>query len=158
MNIYDIIVEDNKGNDVSLNEYRNKVLLIVNTATSCGLTPQYNELQNLYEKYNSQGFEVLDFPCSQFANQTKGSDSDINTFCTLNYNTTFKRFKKITVNGANESVLFTFLKSKNKGILSSKIKWNFTKFLVDKNGNVVARYSPQVKPSKIEKDIKDLLE
>ncbi len=157
MNIYDFKVVDNINNIVELSEYKDKVLLIVNTATGCGLTPQYKELQELYEKYKDRGLEILDFPSNQFLQQAKGSDSEINSFCTLNYNTTFKRFKKIDVNGDNEDKLYTFLKSKQKGFLNSKIKWNFTKFLVDKQGNVVKRFSPTAKPLNLEEYIVKLL-
>ncbi len=157
MNIYDIVVKNNKNADVSLEMFKDKVMLIVNTATSCGFTPQYDELQDLYEKYGDKGLEILDFPCNQFAKQAKGTDEAIDAFCSLTYNTTFHRFKKIDVNGKNESKLYTFLKSKKGGLFNSNIKWNFTKFLVDKNGNIIARYSPQIKPSKIENDILKLL-
>lgn len=179
MNIYDINVENIKGEDISLSEYKGKILLIVNTATGCGFTPQYDALEGLYEKYKDQGFEVLDFPCNQFGNQAPGSDTEIHEFCTLKYNTTFSRFKKIDVNGINESKLYTYLKEKMptedvKGIKNKMamkaiskiskttktdgdIKWNFTKFLVDRNGNVIKRYAPVIEPEEIEKDIKDLL-
>ncbi len=157
MNLYDIDVIDNKGTTVSLSEYKGKVLLIVNTATGCGLTPQYTGLQNLYDSFKDNNFEILDFPCNQFANQAKGSDKEIDGFCSLNYSTTFKRFKKIDVNGEKESKLFTFLKSEKGGIFNKKIKWNFTKFLVDKDGNVIARFAPTVKPEKIADKIKELL-
>lgn len=140
-----------------MEEFRGKVLLIVNTATGCGFTPQYDGLQHLYDKYNDKGFEILDFPSNQFANQAPGTDEEINSFCTINFGTTFPRFAKTDVNGQNESPLYTFLKNAKGGILGSNIKWNFTKFLVDKGGNVVRRYGPTEKPEKIEKDIKELL-
>lgn len=158
MNIYDISVKGTKGNEVPLSEYRGKVLLIVNTATGCGFTPQYKGLQTLYDKYSSQGFEVLDFPCNQFANQAPGSIDEINSFCAINYGTTFPRFAKIDVNGENEAPLFTYLKAQKGGKLGSKIKWNFTKFLVDREGLVVKRYAPTDKPEKLEKDILKLLQ
>ncbi len=157
MNIYDITVKNSKNEEVSLEEYKGKVLLIVNTATGCGFTPQYEGLQNLYNQYNEQGFEILDFPCNQFGNQAPGNDAEINSFCSLNYGTTFPRFAKIDVNGSNESTLYTFLKQAKGGVLGSNIKWNFTKFLVDRNGNIVERYGSIDKPEKIEKDIKKLL-
>ncbi len=157
MNIYDFIVKDIKGQDVSLSEYKGKVLLIVNTATACGLTPQYTGLQKLYESYKEKGFEILDFPCNQFANQARGTDEEINSFCTLNYETTFPRFKKIDVNGKKADPLYKYLKSQKGGFLSSKIKWNFAKFLVDRNGKVVKRFSPMDKPESIAKDIEGLL-
>lgn len=157
MTIYDFEVTTNKGEVVSMNQYKGKVLLIVNTATGCGFTPQYKGLEDLYLKYKEQGLEILDFPCNQFAGQAPGSDEEIHQFCTLRYNTTFPRFKKIEVNGEHEDPLYTFLKSKQKGKMGSKIKWNFTKFLVDKEGNVVKRFAPTDKPEKIEKDIAALL-
>ena len=156
--IYDITVKDRKGEDVSLGDYKGKVLLIVNTATGCGFTPQYEGLEKLYKEYNNKGFEILDFPCNQFGNQAPGSAEEIHEFCTLKYNTTFPQFAKIEVNGENESPLYTFLKSKKKGMLGNNIKWNFTKFLVDKEGNVVARYASTTSPETIEKDIMKLLQ
>lgn len=164
--IYDFNVKDRKGNDVSLAQYKGKVMLIVNTATACGFTPQYSELEALYEAYGDKGLEILDFPCNQFGAQAPGTDEEIHTFCTLNFNTQFARFKKIEVNGENEEPLYTFLKAK-KGfagfdpahpltqILDNMfsqadpdyakkpdVKWNFTKFLVDQQGNVVERFEP----------------
>ena len=152
-NLYDIVVTNNKGNAVKLEEYKGKVLLIVNTATGCGFTPQYEGLETLYKEFNEKGFEILDFPCNQFLNQAPGTDEEIHEFCTLKYNTTFPRFKKIDVNGKEESELYTFLKSQKKG----RIKWNFTKFLVDREGNVVDRYGPMTKPENIKEDIEKLL-
>lgn len=164
--IYDFTVKDNKNNDVQLAQYKGKVLLIVNTATACGFTPQYNDLDSLYDMYSAKGFEILDFPCNQFGAQAPGTDEEIQEFCTLRYNTKFPRFKKADVNGENEMPLYTFLKSKHgfagfdpqhpltkilhdmfskaDADYESKpdIKWNFTKFLVDKEGNVVARFEP----------------
>ena len=179
MSIYDIKVKDSKGEDVSLEKFKGKVMLIVNTATGCGFTPQYTGLEKLYEKYNEKGFEVLDFPCNQFGNQAPGSDEEIHEFCTLKYNTKFEQFKRVDVNGENESELFKFLKEQKgfEGIPglegkmltpvlkkmdpdyknNNNIKWNFTKFLVDKEGNVVERYEPTIKPEKIEEDIIKLL-
>lgn len=156
--IYDIIVKNNKGDDISLEKYRGKVLLIVNTATECGFTPQYDALQNLYERYKDRGFEILDFPCNQFGGQAPGSNQEIANFCTSNFGTTFDRFAKIDVNGENEAELYKFLKNAQGGIFGDKIKWNFTKFLVDKNGNVVNRYASQKKPENIAKDIEKLLD
>jgi len=179
MSIYDITVKNSKGEDVSLSEFKGKVLLVVNTATGCGFTPQYKGLENLYEKYHGEGFEVLDFPCNQFGNQAPGSDDEIHEFCTLKYKTQFDQFKKIDVNGENESPLYTYLKSQKgfegfPGIQGKvlipvakamdpdyknnpNIKWNFTKFLVDKEGNVIERFEPTVTPEKIEEKIKELL-
>lgn len=157
MDIYDFNVVNNKGEEVSLSQYKGKVLLIVNTATGCGFTPQYKGLEDLYKKYNGEGLEILDFPCNQFGHQAPGTDEEINSFCTLNYDTTFPRFRKIDVNGENASPLYQWLKKEKGGVFGSAIKWNFTKFLIDRNGNVVERYAPTTPPSKIEAKIKELL-
>lgn len=157
MSLYDYIVRDNKGNDVSMNEYQGKVLLIVNTATGCGYTPQYAGLQTLYEKYNDKSFEVLDFPCNQFAGQAPGTADEIQSFCTAHYGTTFPRFAKVKVNGKDAEPLYTFLKHQKGGTLGDGIKWNFTKFLVDRSGNVIKRYAPSDTPERIEKDLEALL-
>lgn len=157
MSIYDFKVENNLGKEISLSEYKGKVLLIVNTATGCGFTPQYKGLEELYEKYRDQGFVVLDFPCNQFGHQAPGTDQEINSFCTLKYDTSFPRFKKIEVNGSNASPLYKWLKKEKGGIFGSAIKWNFTKFLINRDGKVVARYAPTTTPLKIEKEIKKLL-
>ncbi len=157
MNIYDYSVKNKTGEQVSMNNYKDKVLLIINSATGCGFTPQYTALQSLYDKYKDHGFEVLDFPCNQFGNQAPGSDTEITSFCSLNYNVSFPQFSKIDVNGKDEEPLFTYLKSEKGGILGSKIKWNFTKFLVDKQGNVIERFAPTTKPEDIEAKIKSLL-
>lgn len=157
MNLYDLHVKDAKGNDMSLSEYNGKVLLIVNTATGCGLTPQYSGLQDLYNKYKDKGLEILDFPCNQFANQAPGTNEEIGAFCTGRFGITFRQFDKVDVNGENESPLFSWLKSQKGGVGGSNIKWNFTKFLVDKKGEVVARYAPTTNPKAIEKDVAKLL-
>ncbi len=157
MSIYDLTVKDAEGLDVSLNDYKGKVLMIVNTATGCGFTPQYDGLQDLYEKYKDMGFEILDFPCNQFGNQAPGTNDEIGDFCQSRYGITFKQFAKIDVNGENEDPLFTYLKSQKTGIMGSKIKWNFTKFIVDRNGNAVERFAPTITPEKIDKTIKELL-
>lgn len=125
----------------------------MNTATACGFTPQYEGLQTLYEKYNSKGFEILDFPCNQFGHQAPGTEAEIVDFCHLRYHITFKQFSKIEVNGKNEHPLYTWLKTRQGGRLGKAIKWNFTKFLVDRNGNVVERFAPVVTPEKIEEKI-----
>ena len=180
-NVYDFTVKDRKGNDVSLDEYKGKVLLIVNTATRCGFTPQYEELEALYKAYKDRGLEILDFPCNQFGQQAPGTEDEIHEFCQLNYGTEFPQFRKIEVNGANESPLFTYLKAqkgfagfdlnhKIGGLLhdmmlkadpeyASKpdIKWNFTKFLVNQQGEVIARYEPTHDIKLIEADIQALL-
>jgi len=156
MSLYQIRVEDIDNNVITLDQYKGKVLLIVNTATTCFFTPQYDGLQMLYDKYKDQGFEILDFPSNQFKD-AKDSINEINEFCVKKYNTDFKRFTKVIVNGPDESILYTYLKRHQKGILNRKIKWNFTKFLVDQNGRVIKRYAPLVKPEKISKDIEKLL-
>lgn len=157
MNIYDIKVKDSKLNEVSMEEYKGKVLLIVNTATGCGFTYQYEGLEELYKKYKDKGFEVLDFPCNQFLGQAPGSNEEIENFCKAKYDVSFKMFNKIEVNGKNEDELFKFLKNSKKGMLLKDIKWNFTKFLVNKNGEVIQRYAPTIKPEEIEEDIVKLL-
>lgn len=157
MSIYDYEMKDASGKMVSLSEYKGKVLLIVNTATGCGFTPQYTGLQKLYDTYKDNGFEILDFPCNQFAGQAPGTDQEIVEFCVGRFGVTFKQFSKINVNGKEESPLYTYLKDQKKGIFGKKIKWNFTKFLVDREGNVVERYAPTTKPEEIEDKIKELL-
>ena len=157
MTIYDFKVKDIKGEEVSLKEFEGKILLIVNTATGCGFTPQYEGLEKLYKDYKNEGLEILDFPCNQFGNQAPGTNEEIVSFCTLKYAVSFRQFSKIEVNGENEEPLYTYLKSQKGGIFGKNIKWNFTKFLVDQNGNVIKRYGSTVTPEKIEKDIKNLL-
>ncbi|MBQ8518191.1 MAG: glutathione peroxidase [Agathobacter sp.] len=157
MALYDLIVKDAEGNDVSMKDYEGKVLLIVNTATGCGFTPQYEGLQDLYEKYQAQGLEILDFPCNQFGNQAPGTEEEIEDFCQSRYGVTFKMFKKVEVNGENEAPIFTYLKSQKGGMMGSKIKWNFTKFLVDRNGNVVERFAPTTTPEQIDAAVAKLL-
>ena len=157
MGLYDITVLDRSEKAVSLKAYEGKVLLILNTATHCGFTKQYTGLEALYKKYRDKGFEILDFPCNQFAGQAPGTNEEIHTFCTLNYGTTFPRFAKLNVNGKNASPLFVYLKGKLKGPLGKRIQWNFTKFLIDREGNVVKRFEPAVEPEEMEADIKALL-
>ena len=157
MNIYDFKMKDAEGQEVSLSDYQGKVLLVVNTATGCGFTPQYEGLQDLYDKYQAKGLEILDFPCNQFGGQAPGTEEEIVDFCQSRYGVTFKQFAKIEVNGDNEAPLYTFLKSKKGGVMGSKIKWNFTKFLVDRHGNVVERFSPMDTPEKMESSIVNLL-
>ena len=157
MTIYDYTVKDAEGNDVSMKDYEGKVLLIVNTATGCGFTPQYEGLQDLYEKYQEQGLEVLDFPCNQFANQAPGTEEEIVDFCQSRYGITFKMFKKVEVNGETAEPLFKHLRKQKSGMMGDKIKWNFTKFLVDRNGNVVGRFSPTTTPEQIDTEVAKLL-
>ena len=154
MSVYDFTVTDNKGKSVSLKEYEGKVLLIVNTATRCGLTPQYEGLEALYEKYRDQGFEILDFPCNQFAFQAPGNAEKIDSFCKLNYGTEFPRFAKIKVNGSDADPLYVYLKEQKPG----RIGWNFAKFLIDRKGNVVERFSPTDKPNTLEAAIEARLQ
>lgn len=157
MHIYDYTVKDAEGNNVDLVDYKGKVLLIVNTATGCGFTPQYEGLQDLYEKYQEQGLEILDFPCNQFGNQAPGTEEEIEDFCQSRYGVTFKMFKKVEVNGENEEPLFTYLKSQKSGLVGKNIKWNFTKFLVDREGNVLERFAPTTTPEQIDAAIATLL-
>ncbi|MGL1958350.1 MAG: glutathione peroxidase [Colwellia sp.] len=158
-NIFQFSVQNNLDEAVKLSRYKGKVTLIVNTASACGLTPQYEGLQILYEKHQSQGLEILAFPCNQFKQQESGSNTEIKKFCDLNFRIKFPLFSKIEVNGENTHPLFEFLKTQAPGILGSKsIKWNFTKFLVNKEGKVIKRYAPTTKPQAIEADIEKLLQ
>ncbi len=157
MALYDITVMDASDQPTTLDEYKGKVLLIINTAIKCGFTPQYEGLQTLYEKYHDQGFEILDFPCNQFALQAPGTIAQIHDFCTLNYGIKFPQFAKVKVNGKDAAPLYKFLKEQQPGEGSGRIKWNFTKFLVDRDGNVVKRFEPSAKPESLEDDIKALL-
>ena len=155
--LYDFTVSNQADQPVSLKDYKGKVVLIVNTATGCGLTPQYQGLQELYDKYKDQGFEILDFPCNQFMGQAPGSAEEINTFCTLNYQTTFPRFAKIKVNGKEAEPLFDWLKKEKSGPLGARIEWNFAKFLINREGKVVERFSSKTDPLKLEEAINTLL-
>lgn len=156
-NLYDFTVKAQDGSDSPLSQYAGKVVLVVNTATGCGLTPQYEGLQKLYDTYKDQGFVILDFPCNQFAGQAPGSAEEINTFCSLNYQTTFPRFAKIKVNGKEAEPLYDWLKSEKSGLLGKRIEWNFAKFLIDREGNVVQRFSSKSEPEKMVADIEALL-
>ncbi len=179
MSIYDYKVKNRKNEEIKLSTFKEKVLIIVNTATGCGFTPQYEGLEKLYQEYHEKGLEILDFPCNQFGNQAPGTDDEIHEFCALKYNTSFDQYAKIDVNGENELPLYTYLKNeikedtitgmKNKLAMKTiekmskttkkdgDIKWNFTKFLVDRKGNVVGRYSPTYKPEDMQKEINLLL-
>ena len=178
--IYDYSVPDTKGNEVALSDYKGKVMMIVNTATGCGFTPQYKEIEDMFDKYHDKGLEIIDIPCNQFGNQTPGSDEEIHEFCTLHYNTRFPQMKKSDVNGENELPLYTYLKSQKgfegfdehelKPLLEKMfsetdpdwakkpdIKWNFTKFIIDREGNVAARFEPTADMAKVEACVKALL-
>lgn len=179
MNIYDFMVKAQDGTEVSISEYRGKVLLIVNTATGCGFTPHYEDLQALYDECHDKGLEILDFPCNQFGNQAPGSDEEINSFCTLKYSTTFPRFAKIDVIGENATPLYRWLSENTtfegfkgamgivmKGIAkkmdkdyknNGNVKWNFTKFLIDREGNIVGRYEPTVPMKDVAEAVKRML-
>jgi len=151
--IYDYTITTGKGETLNLADYKGKVIMVVNTATGCGFTPQFEGLQDLYEKYQNQGLEILDFPCNQFGNQAPGSDEEITDFCDSRYGITFTQFAKIDVNGEHEAPLFTYLKSQKGGLMGCDVKWNFTKFLVDRNGTVVGRFAPTKTPEALEKEI-----
>ena len=158
MSIYDFNVKTIDGEEVSMSKYKGKVLLIVNVASKCGFTSQYEGLEKLFEKYKNEDFMILGFPSNQFANQEPESNEKIKEFCSLTYDVKFDMFAKVDVNGQNEAPIYKFLKSNQKGILGSEnIKWNFTKFLVDKNGNIVDRFASTTSPESIEKDIIKLL-
>lgn len=180
MNIYDFKVKSREGKDVPLGDFKGKVLLIVNTATGCGFTPQYEGLEMLYKKYHDKGLEILDFPCNQFGHQAPGTDAEIHEFCTAKYDTSFDQFKKVEVNGDKAEPLFAWLKEqmpneevrglKNKAAMAAVskiskvagdkgfIRWNFTKFLIDRDGKVVGRFAPTTKPEEFEDKIKQLIE
>ena len=157
-NVYDYKCQLNDGSEKLIGDYKDEVLLIVNTASQCGFTKQYKGLEDLYQSYGSKGFKVLGFPCNQFGQQEPEGDDKIAQFCELNFGVTFPLFKKIDVNGENASPLFEYLKGEAKGIIGTKsIKWNFTKFLINREGKVLKRFSPTDKPESIKKDIEALL-
>ncbi len=157
MSIYDFTVNDWQGQPVHLKAYSGRVLLIINSATACGFTPQYQALQQLYEDYKDKGFEILDFPSNQFGAQAPGTGEEIHTFCALHYATTFPQFEKVEVNGQNASPLFAYLKKELPGTLGREIKWNFTKFLIGRDGTPLARFAPTTKPEDIREDIEKAL-
>ena len=154
-NIYSFKVKDDKGTEVSLEQYKGKVLLIVNTATRCGFTPQYKDLEAIYEKYNEQGFEVLDFPCNQFGGQAPGTIAEIKEFCSTNYNVKFTQFDKIEVNGENEHPLYTYLKANSEN--KNNIRWNFTKFLISADGKILKRFESGDKMTDVEAAVAEAL-
>jgi glutathione peroxidase len=155
--LHDLTATRNDGTEQPLSDYRGKVLLVVNTASQCGFTPQYQGLQALYQRHRAEGLEILGFPCDQFGHQEPGDDAEIATFCQRNYGVSFPLFKKIEVNGAGTHPVFAYLKKSAPGLLGDSIKWNFTKFLVDREGRVVDRFAPATPPEKIEADIEKLL-
>lgn len=157
MDLYDITIKDAAGRDVSMAAFKGKVLLIVNTATACGFTPQYGGLQKLYEQYHERGLEILDFPCNQFGQQAPGSQEEIASFCQGRFGITFPQFQKIDVNGEHEAPLYSYLKSQQGGLFGAEIKWNFTKFLIDREGHIVARWGSPKKPKNIAPEIEKLL-
>lgn len=157
MSIYEIEVKDIDGKTIRLDKYKDRVILIVNVASKCGYTGQYAGLQELHEKYADKGLSVLGFPCNQFLSQEPGTEEEIKNFCMSSFGVTFDMFSKIDVNGDNTHPLYAYLKEEAGGFVVDAIKWNFTKFLVDKDGKVIKRYAPSVKPSEIEEDIKGLL-
>lgn len=157
-NVHQYKITDASGNEVDLSQYRGKVLLIVNTASKCGFTPQYEELEQLHQKYHDKGLVILAFPCNQFGGQEPGSNSDIQQFCQINYGLSFPVMAKLQVNGPDASPLFEHLKDSARGLMKTRaIKWNFTKFLVNKDGDVVKRYAPRTKPTAIAGAIEELL-
>lgn len=157
MSFYNFSAKDINGKEVSMEDYKGKVVIIVNTASKCGFTPQFEGLENLYKKYKDEGLVILGFPCNQFGNQDPGEDGEIKTFCELNYGVTFPMFSKVEVNGEDAHPIYKWLKEEKGGLLGEDIKWNFSKFILDRNGNVVKRYGSNKKPENMEKDIEELL-
>lgn len=157
MKIYDFQVKTMSGAEISLSDYAEKVILVVNTASRCGFTGQFSQLESLYQQYKDDNFIILGFPCNQFLSQEPGTNEEILSFCQINYGVTFPIFAKIDVNGKNEEPLFTYLKSKQKGVLGKNIKWNFTKFLINKEGRVIARFPPKQEPNTLNAEIESLL-
>lgn len=153
MTVYDFVVDTMSGEEKPLSDYQGNVLLIVNTASECGFTPQFEGLQTLYDTYHDQGFEILGFPCNQFGKQDPGTNEDIASFCQMNYGVTFPMFAKIDVNGDHAHPLYKYLTEETSGVLNDQIKWNFTKFLINRDGQVINRFAPQTKPSKLASDI-----
>lgn len=157
-NIYSFEASTIQGKNISLDLYKGKTIIVVNTASKCGLTPQYEGLEKLYQEYKDQGLVILGFPCNQFGNQEQGTEADIEEFCEINYGVSFPMFAKVEVNGKDAHPLFKYLKKElSGGLLGSRIKWNFTKFLIDKNGDPIKRYAPTVAPEKMEEDILKIL-
>lgn len=157
MSFYDYSAKNIDGKEVLMSDYKGKVLIVVNTASKCGFTPQLKDLEELYKEYKGLGVEILGFPCNQFLNQEPGDNEEVKNFCHINYGVTFNMFEKTEVNGSNAHPIYKYLKRQEKGLLTKDIKWNFTKFLIDKEGNVIKRYSPTTSPLKIKSDIEKLL-
>ena len=155
--IYDFKAIRNNGSELDFADYKGKVLMVVNTASKCGFTPQYKGLEALYQKYKDQGLVILGFPCDQFAHQEPGDDAQIAQFCEINFGVTFPLMKKIDVNGDNAAPVFKFLKSKTRGLLGSSVKWNFTKFLISRDGSRIERFAPVTTPESLDKKIADWL-
>lgn len=154
---YNFTAKSLQGEDISMETYKRKTVLVVNTASKCGLTPQYKGLEELYKKYKDKGLVILGFPCNQFANQEPGDEKSISEGCLINYGVTFPMFSKIDVNGKNAHPIYKYLKSELKGLFGNKIKWNFTKFIIDKEGNPIKRFGPTTKPEKIDKYLQNIL-
>ena len=157
MSFFDYSARKINGREVKMETYRGKIVIVVNTASKCGFTPQLAELEELYKRYKDQGLAILGFPCNQFANQDPASNQEIQNFCQVNYGVSFELFEKVDVNGPETSPLYQFLKEEAKGAFGGKIKWNFTKFLIDRKGTVIRRYAPATSPLKMEEDIRTLL-
>ena len=157
MSFYEYSAKNIDGKEINMSDYKWNVILVVNTASKCGFTPQLKDLEELYKEYKDSGVEILGFPCNQFLNQEPGENKEVKNFCQINYGVTFNMFEKIDVNGSNTHPIYKYLKEQEKGLLTKDIKWNFTKFLIDKEGNVIKRYSPTTSPLKIKTDIEKLL-
>ncbi|EEH97855.1 MULTISPECIES: glutathione peroxidase [Clostridium] len=157
MSFYEYSAKNIDGKEINMSDYKGNVILVVNTASKCGFTPQLKDLEELYKEYKDSGVEILGFPCNQFLNQEPGENKEVKNFCQINYGVTFNMFEKIDVNGSNTHPIYKYLKEQEKGLLTKDIKWNFTKFLIDKEGNVIKRYSPTTSPLKIKTDIEKLL-
>lgn len=157
MSFYEYSAKNIDGKEINMSDYKGNIILVVNTASKCGFTPQLKDLEELYKEYKDSGVEILGFPCNQFLNQEPGDNKEVKNFCQINYGVTFNMFEKIDVNGRNTHPIYKYLKEQEKGLLTKDIKWNFTKFLIDKEGNVIKRYSPTTSPLKIKTDIEKLL-
>lgn len=157
MSFYEYSAKNIDGKEINMSDYKGNIILVVNTASKCGFTPQLKNLEELYKEYKDSGVEILGFPCNQFLNQEPGENKEVKNFCQINYGVTFNMFEKIDVNGSNTHPIYKYLKEQEKGLLTKDIKWNFTKFLIDKEGNVIKRYSPATSPLKIKTDIEKLL-